>query len=127
MTELTSKAALLELIERERGLWDDLVAEIGEDRMLQPGATGEWNFKDVVAHLNGWRIGRLARLDAARDHSDPAALAAYRARIYASWGLLPPTETDETGTGSDARRTACLTTRLTRTRQQPALPKGTQP
>jgi hypothetical protein len=72
MTELWSKAALLELIERERGLWDDLLAEIGEERMLQPGATGEWNFKDVVAHLNGWRIGRLARLAAARDHSDPA-------------------------------------------------------
>jgi hypothetical protein len=73
MTEPGSKAALLELIERERGLWDDLVAEIGEDRMLQPGATGEWSFKDVVAHLNGWRIGTLARLAAARDHSDPAA------------------------------------------------------
>lgn len=68
---LRSKAALLELI--ERGLWDDMVAEIGENRMLQPGATGDWNFKDVVAHLNGWRIGTLARLAAARDHSDPAA------------------------------------------------------
>ena len=73
MTESRSKAALLELIERERGLWDDMVAEIGENRMLQPGATGDWNFKDVVAHLNGWRIGTLARLAAARDHSDPAA------------------------------------------------------
>src|SRR5205809_1661617 len=73
MTEPRSKAALLELIERERGLWDDLVAEIGEDRMLQPGATGDWSFKDVVAHLHGWRIVTLARLAAARDHSEPAA------------------------------------------------------
>ena len=73
MTELRSKAALLELIERERGLWDAMVAEIGESRMLQPGATGDWNVKDVVAHLNGWRILTLARLAAARDHSDPAA------------------------------------------------------
>ena len=40
------------------------------------------------------------------DHTDPAALAAYRTRIYASWGLPPPTETDATGTGIDARRTA---------------------
>jgi hypothetical protein len=70
MTELRSTAALLELIERR--LWDDLVAEIGEQRMLQPGATGEWNFKDVVAHLNGWRVKMLARLAAARDHSNPA-------------------------------------------------------
>jgi len=73
MTSSITKAALLERIERERRLWDDLVAEIGENRMLQPGATGDWSFKDVVAHLNGWRIATLARLAAARDHSDPAA------------------------------------------------------
>lgn len=73
MTEPLSKAALLELIERERGLWDAMVAEVGEGRMLQPGASGDWSFKDVVAHLNGWRIVTLARLAAARDHGDPAA------------------------------------------------------
>ena len=37
------------------------------------------------------------------DHSDPAAMAAYRARIYASWGLPAPTETDATGTEIDSR------------------------
>ena len=73
MTETTSKAALLKQIERERALWDDMVAEIGEERMLQPGAAGDWSFKDVVAHLNGWRVRTLARLDAARNHTAPAA------------------------------------------------------
>ncbi len=73
MTSPISKDALLERIERERGLWEDLVAEIGEDRMLQPGATGDWSFKDVVAHLNGWRIVTLARLDAACRNGSPAA------------------------------------------------------
>src|SRR5437868_143171 len=71
MTETTSKAALLDLL--ERALWDDMVAEIGVERMLQPGATGDWSFKDVVAHLNGWRIKTLARLDAARNRTTPAA------------------------------------------------------
>jgi hypothetical protein len=61
MTETTSKAALLKQIERERALWDDMVAEIGEERMLQGGATGDWSFKDVVAHLNGWRVKTLTR------------------------------------------------------------------
>ena len=56
MTETPSKRALLEQIERERAFWEGLVAEVGEARMLQPGATGEWTFKDVVAHLNGWRV-----------------------------------------------------------------------
>jgi hypothetical protein len=41
MVEPTSKAALPELIGRDRGLWDDLLAELGEERMLQPGATGD--------------------------------------------------------------------------------------
>ena len=43
------------------------------------------------------------------DHGDPAAMAAYRARIYASWGLPPPTEPDEADVTSaevDSRRTA---------------------
>lgn len=43
MTEPASKAALLELIERERELWDGRLAELGEERMLQPGATGDWS------------------------------------------------------------------------------------
>lgn len=73
MNSATSKDGLLERIERERALWDDLVVEIGEDRMLLPGAAADWSFKDVVAHLNGWRIVTLARLDAARNHSNPAA------------------------------------------------------
>jgi hypothetical protein len=67
-----SKAALLDLIERERLVWEQLLAVVGEARMEQPGATGEWAFKDVVAHLNGWRTRTLARLDAARTGAEPA-------------------------------------------------------
>jgi hypothetical protein len=70
MTQIPNKTALLEQIERERGIWEQLLAEIGADRMLEPGATGEWRFKDVVAHLNGWRTKTLARLDAA-GHDQP--------------------------------------------------------
>ena len=82
MTEPRSKAALLELIERERGRWDDMVAEIGENRMLQPGATGDWNFKDVVAHLNGWRIGTLARPAARRGAGRVPALVPAHVRRH---------------------------------------------
>lgn len=66
MSATISKAALLEQIERERQIWEQLLASVGEARMEQPGASGEWSFKDVVAHLNGWRVRTLARLDAAR-------------------------------------------------------------
>jgi hypothetical protein len=73
MTQILNKSALLERIARERTFWEQLLAEIGEERMLKPGATGDWTFKDVVAHLNGWRSKTLARLDAARHGHAPAA------------------------------------------------------
>jgi len=73
MSKIPGKSDLLAQIERERVLWEQLVAEVVEYRMLEPGATGEWTFKDVVAHLNGWRSKTLARLDAARDGNAPAA------------------------------------------------------
>src|SRR6266487_1967756 len=73
MSKIPGKSDLLAQIKRERVLWEQLVAEVGEERMLEPGATGEWTFKDVVAHLNGWRSKTLARLDAARDGNAPAA------------------------------------------------------
>jgi hypothetical protein len=73
VTQIPNKSALLEQIERERAFWDQLLADIGERRMLEPGATDEWSFKDVVAHLNGWRRKTLARLDAAHHGHAPAA------------------------------------------------------
>lgn len=73
MTETPNKSALLEQIDREQAFWQQLLAEIGERRMLESGATGDWTFKDVVAHLNGWRSITLAHLDAAQQGRAPAA------------------------------------------------------
>ncbi|HEU4328734.1 MAG TPA: ClbS/DfsB family four-helix bundle protein [Roseiflexaceae bacterium] len=73
MTETPGKNALLAHIDSERTFWEQLVAEVGEEHMLEPGATGHWTFKDVVAHLSGWRANTLARLDAAVHGHAPAA------------------------------------------------------
>ena len=73
MTQMPNKSALLEQIAREHDFWQQLLAEIGEEHMLEPGATGDWSFKDVVAHLNGWRSQSLARLEAAQHGYAPAA------------------------------------------------------
>ena len=62
----TTKAELLDAIRAERRGWEALLAEVGEERMTQPGVTGDWTFKDTVAHLNGWRERTVARLEAAR-------------------------------------------------------------
>jgi hypothetical protein len=59
-----TKGQVLAAIERERADWETLLAEVGEARMLEPGAMGEWTFKDLVAHLTGWRARSLRRLEA---------------------------------------------------------------
>ncbi|HEU0116538.1 MAG TPA: ClbS/DfsB family four-helix bundle protein [Thermomicrobiales bacterium] len=68
-----SKGDMLSAIERERTDWEALLAEVGERRMTEPGAFGDWTFKDLVAHLGGWRAHTLARLEAAAwDRPEPA-------------------------------------------------------
>jgi hypothetical protein len=64
VTDHDPKARLLEQIEHERQHWRDLVAEVG-DRMTEPGPMGEWSFKDLAAHLLGWRERTIGRLEAA--------------------------------------------------------------
>ena len=45
------KATFLETLHTARAEWEALLAEVGEARMLEPGATGEWTVKDVIAHV----------------------------------------------------------------------------
>jgi hypothetical protein len=73
MTEqltMTARESLLDTIERERAHWHDLVAEVGE-RVEEPGPMGEWSFKDLAAHLLGWRERTIARLMAASAGTTP--------------------------------------------------------
>jgi len=61
-----SRTDVLAEIDRQREWWEGLLAEVGEERMEQPGATGDWTFKDVVAHLSGWQRRTLDRFQAVR-------------------------------------------------------------
>lgn len=45
------RATFLEKLQSGRAEWESLLAEVGEKRMLEPGATGEWSVKDVIAHI----------------------------------------------------------------------------
>jgi hypothetical protein len=64
-TNEPSKGEILAAIERERAAWEALLADVGERRMTESGAFGEWTFKDLVAHLDAWEADTLARLEAA--------------------------------------------------------------
>lgn len=45
------KATFMETLRTTRAEWERLLDEIGEERMTQAGATGEWSVKDVIAHI----------------------------------------------------------------------------
>jgi hypothetical protein len=64
---MTTRADLLGAIEREHAAWHALLAEVGEERMQEPGPMGEWTFKDLAAHLLAWDARLLARIEAGPD------------------------------------------------------------
>jgi hypothetical protein len=67
------RADLLSELKSENEAWEDLLADIGEDRMEEPGAAGAWSIKDIVAHLAAWRRRTVGRLEAvANGQPEPA-------------------------------------------------------
>ena len=45
------KREVISRIKAERARWNELVAQVDDDRMLKPGAGGGWSGKDIVAHV----------------------------------------------------------------------------
>jgi hypothetical protein len=67
------RADLVRQLHSEQDSWESLLAEIGEDRMEEPGVAGAWSVKDVVAHLTAWRRRTVGRLEAvASGQPEPA-------------------------------------------------------
>ena len=54
MGNARTKADVLARIADCREHWRQPVAEVGEDRMKQPGPLGAWIFKDLAAHPTDW-------------------------------------------------------------------------
>jgi hypothetical protein len=71
MSGALTKADLLAWNETGRDAWRQLVAAVGETRMEQPGPMGEWTFKDLAAHLTGWREVLIAWLEAGPGQEPP--------------------------------------------------------
>ncbi len=71
MPELRTRADLLYAIRSLRDDIERLAAEVGEDRAVEPNVFGELSFKDVVAHLNGWRQLTALRLEAGLTGESP--------------------------------------------------------
>src|SRR5258708_39935318 len=45
------KTTFMNTLQETRAQWEELLAQVEEERMLQPGATGKWSVKDVIAHV----------------------------------------------------------------------------
>jgi uncharacterized damage-inducible protein DinB len=45
------KAMFIGTLKKAREEWEALLAQVGEEQMLQPGAAGKWSVKDVIAHV----------------------------------------------------------------------------
>jgi hypothetical protein len=67
------KADLLAELKSENEAWEGLLADIGADRMEEPGVAGAWSIKDIVAHLAAWRRRTVGRIEAvANGQPEPA-------------------------------------------------------
>ena len=45
------KTVFINTLKQSRAEWEALLAQVDEERMLQPGAAGKWSVKDVIAHV----------------------------------------------------------------------------
>ena len=58
--ENITKPELLDQIRAERQQLKEVLAALTADQMLQPGASGEWTVKDVLAHISAWERRMLS-------------------------------------------------------------------
>jgi hypothetical protein len=61
----TKQREAADRVRADQRFWRDLVAEVGRDRMAEPGPMGDWTFKDMAAHLAAWRDYRIPMIQAA--------------------------------------------------------------
>lgn len=54
MDDVVTKAGLLGRIRAARAEWEALLAMIAPERLTEPGVSGDWSVKDIVAHVGFW-------------------------------------------------------------------------
>lgn len=75
------RAELVAQLNSEQEAWEQLLAQIGEGRMEQPGVAGAWSIKDVVAHLTAWRRRTVGRLEAVA-HGRPEPVPPWPSELH---------------------------------------------
>ena len=75
MSDNVTREQLLAALRAERARWEALLAEVGVERLTEPGVAGDWSVKDVLGHLTAY-------------------LRAWGARVRAASTGVPPTMRD---------------------------------
>ncbi len=58
-----SKSHILQMVRSEASAFEALVAGLTDTRLEEPGVTGQWSVKDILAHLTWWQLRMLKKLD----------------------------------------------------------------
>lgn len=59
-----NKQELLSKIEAAHSEWQSFLGQVDQARLDEPGVTGDWSVKDLLAHLSSWQQRVLDRMDA---------------------------------------------------------------
>jgi uncharacterized protein (TIGR03083 family) len=63
----TRETPIADLMRAEHARLDALLAGVGDEQFVQPGAFGEWSVKDMLAHITFWEQRLVAYIDGARE------------------------------------------------------------
>jgi len=66
-----NKTEMIAALDQLRADWQAVLAQVDAAQMEQPGAMGEWAFRDIVSHLTGWRKRTVAVFEAAAHNTAP--------------------------------------------------------
>ncbi|MFW6075794.1 MAG: ClbS/DfsB family four-helix bundle protein [Chloroflexota bacterium] len=72
MEQLRNREDLQNAVRELREDLDGKISSVDAERMEEPGSFGPWSFKDIVAHLTGWRLITVERLEAALGDREPS-------------------------------------------------------
>lgn len=69
-----NKAALIEALEAERQRCEELLEELSDDTLVQPGVIDDWSIKDLLAHITMWEAELVKLLWQAKQDRRPTTV-----------------------------------------------------
>jgi hypothetical protein len=67
----TQRQELLAVFENAQAEFEALLEQVGEARLTEPGVTGSWSIKDIIAHVTAWEERPVAWLEALQQGTSP--------------------------------------------------------